>query len=452
MKLSKKEKWNKLCFWGIVAVSFIAIWIYNILTPLMSDDLLFDRSLYHSVWDIFYQEYLQYFHWTGRSVLQICLKCASLMPKSIFNIINSLMFVCLSLLIYMNIQERKKNDYFLYLAIQLFLWLGTVEFGQTILWLGGACNYLWGIVIILSFITLSRVFLSKPEKKYSLYTLIVFFFLGILAGWGNENTSGGAILIVVLLWLNDYLERKVWNKNVIFGFIGACIGFCFLIFSPSNKVRAGLMASEETYVGLASFVSRGLKIMQVYQQYFFVFLASIILVCFYMIQKHVAFSRISVALIFTFSGLATGAVLLFTPQPMNRAYFGAGIFFIIALLQLLWDLPQYMKRDFVIVRNGWILVGVLWLIFTYVENGANLTRILRDVKERDQLVAEELNRDWRDVVLPKLHPEFNNPYTYLYDNDVQEDIHWWINEVYCQHYGLDTITAVEREEWDKTHE
>lgn len=446
----KKKQFNTGCFYALITFSFMAVWVYNVLTPLMSDDLLFDRSLYHSIKDIFYQEYLQYFQWTGRSVLQICLKIASLMPKGLFNIINSGMFVALSFLIYANIQGKKKNDIFLYLMIQLFLWLGAVDFGQTILWLGGACNYLWGMVFILSFITLFRSVLES-EEKVSKGKILLFVCVSFVAGWGNENTSGGAILIVLLFWMYDYYEKKAWNKNALWGIVGACIGFAFLILSPSNKERANLMASEETYAGMAAYISRGLKILQVYKSYFFVYLACILILCIYLCQKKKQWSQLVAPIIFSISGLATGMVLLFTPQPMNRAYFGAGIFLIIATIQLLWILPDVLPKDFLIVRNGWVLVGMLWLAFVYVENGANLTRILRETKEREEFITAELERDWKDIVLPKLRPEFKNPYTYAYENDIKEDIHWWMNEVYCQYYGLDTITAVERDEWDETH-
>ena len=84
----KKIYWNdkgrKTLFLICLAISFLAIWIYNFMTPLMSDDLLFRASDYSSPLDIFRQEYKQYMTWTGRSVLQIILKVFSLTPKWIF--------------------------------------------------------------------------------------------------------------------------------------------------------------------------------------------------------------------------------------------------------------------------------------------------------------------------------------------------------------------------------
>ena len=70
----KKRELSKIIFIIAVLLSFGAIYIYNVLTPYLSDDLLFDQSIYHSFWDIFREEYRQYMNWNGRSVLQIILK------------------------------------------------------------------------------------------------------------------------------------------------------------------------------------------------------------------------------------------------------------------------------------------------------------------------------------------------------------------------------------------
>ena len=119
-KVRETQK-EKIIFIGIVIISFVAFYIYNVLTPLMSDDLMFDESLYQSVADIFRQEYWQYMNWNGRSVLQIILKIFSILPKVVFDICNSICYVWTMLLIYWNIKGRKKYDCFLYILIIAFI-------------------------------------------------------------------------------------------------------------------------------------------------------------------------------------------------------------------------------------------------------------------------------------------------------------------------------------------
>ena len=263
----KETQVEKIFFVGIVAVSFVTFYIYNVLTPLLSDDLLFDKSLYHSVADIFIQEYWQYMNWNGRSVLQVILRIFSILPKGIFNIFNSICYVWTMLLIYWNVKGKKNYDCFLYVLINLLAWNFSVDFSQTFLWLAGACNYLWGIMIILSFITAYRELLKRTQIKHEVLVMVGLFFLGVLAGWGNENTSGGAILIVLLLTFFYIYENRKIEKWMFAGIGGAGIGFLFLLAAPGNKGRSSMLKAEETYSGVAALVSRGLKVLEAMNDY-----------------------------------------------------------------------------------------------------------------------------------------------------------------------------------------
>ena len=68
------------------------------------------------------QEYHQYMTWSGRSVSHLILRCFLLGDKIIFNFFNSFVFVGLTLLIYLNIERRKKNDVSVYLLINLSIY------------------------------------------------------------------------------------------------------------------------------------------------------------------------------------------------------------------------------------------------------------------------------------------------------------------------------------------
>ena len=190
----------KYVFWGAVFLSFLSVYFYNMFTPYMSDDLLFDKSLYHSFADVIKQEYWQYHNWTGRSVLQIILKIAMLMPKPLFDIINSLCYVGTMLLVYLNIRERKQYDVLLYVLINLCMWVFGVEFSQTILWVAGACNYLWGVFIILGLVFIIGIIMS-----------ILSFGIGYIIGidklcYVNIAMSISVISNVLIKMISDYLE------------------------------------------------------------------------------------------------------------------------------------------------------------------------------------------------------------------------------------------------------
>ena len=122
-----------------IVLSIILVILYVVFAASLfsniSDDI---ESNIPAIGDVFREEYKQYMTWNGRSVLQIILKFSMLMPKSVFNIINSLCYVATTVLVYWNIKGRKKYDVFLLTLINLCIWNFCVDFSQTILWLAGA--------------------------------------------------------------------------------------------------------------------------------------------------------------------------------------------------------------------------------------------------------------------------------------------------------------------------
>ena len=190
-KVGKKVQIEKIGFIGIVFISFVAFYFYNMFTPYMSDDLLFDKAAHQSLGDIFREEYISYMTHSGRSVLQVIMRVFMICPKVVFDVGNSLCYVGTMLLVYWNIKAKKEYDVLLYVLINLCTWIFCVDFPQTMLWVTGACNYLWGIFIILGFISIYRYFLEKgTEIKSKIWAGISLFVTGVLAGWCNENTSG----------------------------------------------------------------------------------------------------------------------------------------------------------------------------------------------------------------------------------------------------------------------
>ena len=87
------------------------------------------------------------------------------------------------------------------------------------------------------------------------------------------------------------------------------------------------------------------------------------------------------------------------------------------------------------------------MMFVYVEEGANLARILREVNEREEYILQQVEAGNRDLTLPMLRPQFETKYSYMYDSDISMEEGFWLNEVYCIAYDLESVTAVEREDW-----
>lgn len=457
------DKHRKQIFWLILAAAFVTIFAYNFLTPYFSDDYFYACEVRqaNSFWDLVKQQYGEYLSNSGRVVGQFNIRLSLVFDKQVFNLVNSVMFVALVLLMYGNIRRKKKYDIFVLLLLITFLWKFAVDFGQTMLWICGACNYLWGSVFILGFITFYRHFLNHPERiKHRVLLAAGTFFFGVLAGWCNENTSGGGMLLVLLFGLNFYLaERKQGRKGIhsfmITGFLGMCCGFLGMISAPGVRSRSAVM-SEDEYTGVVGLLSRIYKItINIRELFFTVIMITVIVLVLLVLQKKLCgFKQLrsNETVLFLIAAAATCYALALAPTPMNRAYFGAGIFLFIACIQGIIDVAD---QELVIKAAKYGLVSVLcvWLFFTYLDNLVNLARIYREENERIMLIREDKADPNGDgiVVVPKLREEFKNPYTTAYDSDLEDDKDYWINLFYEIYYDVGNITAIPRDEWDELY-
>ena len=481
--IHEKEKRRKLIFILAVILSALLIFIYNVLTPMMTDDLFYAKEVAGaaSLWDLVLQEYHQYMTWSGRSVSHLLLRIFLRGDKMIFNVANTLVFVLLTLCMYWNVEHRRRYDTWLYLLINLLLWIFGVVFRQTVLWETGAFNYLWGSAVILGFVTLYRYGLRRSGSlKHPLLWAAGLFPFGVLAGWCNENTSGGGILMVLLclgFWL--YEGKKAgggrnsdngtgvcgtggsgmsWQAAkgemhrispwMITGLAGQLTGFLFMALAPGNALRA--QTKEEEHSGLFAYVSRFQKITLAVRENFLLLLIIgllLFIIIYYQRESWRAvweYSRNGILWAFVF--LATCYALVLTPEPMPRAYFGAGIFLMIAVAQFWTDVSE-KERIFSVIRTGMVSVMLLVMFFTYMDCGAHLARIYREYHEREVYLTQKAQEGVKDVIIPMLRPDFENKYSDGYNSDIQEDPGYWVNVAYASYYGFDSVSGVPREDW-----
>ena len=67
---------------------------------------------------------------------------------------------------------------------------------------------------ILGFVTFYRYFLARADKlKHGILLAAAAFFFGILAGWCNENSSGGGFLLVMVGIGVTLFSIQVWGQQ-----------------------------------------------------------------------------------------------------------------------------------------------------------------------------------------------------------------------------------------------
>ncbi|MCM1125440.1 MAG: DUF6056 family protein [Lachnospiraceae bacterium] len=448
-----------VCIWGV----FLTILAYNVLTPYLSDDFFYKSNVgeAHNFFELIKQQYQEYLSNSGRVIGQFSIRLSLAGDKMIFNVINSIMFVLLSLLIYWNVKGRKQYDIPLYLLIVLALWRYSVNFGETILWICGACNYLWGSVIILGLVTLYRCVMERAEIKHRALVSAGLFFYGVIAGWCNENTSGGGLLLIMLFTVIEYVERKRQTGLKIKDFVNSCIiaphlgmmcGLLGMVLSPGVYKRMAVMNTTENYSGFVGYLSRLYKcFMEMDHLFLELFILLGVVIIFAVICERKSKMVINTVLPFVIASAATSLVLVALPTPQNRAYFGAGIFLIIACIQgfhiTFHDRSQNKGFKAAYYCAIWILS--VSFFFVYVENLVNLARIYRENNERIELIREAAEKGEDFVVIPQYREAFKNRFTFAYDSDMTEDAGYWINQYYEVYYGVASISALPRDEWEE---
>ena len=450
------ERLRKRLFNLMVFVNFIMVCIYEYLTPYLSDDIIYADKVAeaNSFFDLFVQEYFHYLEHIGRSIAHILLRIFLYMGnKIIFDVVAAAVFVLISLLIYVNIDHRKSYDIRVYAAIVVLMWLFDPTIGNSVLWMDGACNYMFTGCIILGFITLFRKSV-KENKQGNIGFIIGVFLFGLAAGWCNENTSGGVILFVLIMIFIKWREAKSFSAVkpwMITGLLGTVIGFAIMILSPGSFGRAE--AAGEVHTGLLALLARFLKITLNIKEGYLVLLFAYIVIAIAIAYKSKNASdfkdKAAGMILFGVLFLATCYALLAVPESQLRTYYGAGLFLMIAIVSgFAWVVNKGYEELFVqTASTSLITILMLLLIFTYVEEGANLARIKREFDERDAYLTELAKEDNTDVSAPMLRPNWDNRFTAAYSMDLTEDPLNWLNLFYAEHYGLSTITGVDREDW-----
>ncbi|UJM29773.1 DUF6056 family protein [Enterococcus faecium] len=133
-----------------------------------------------------------------------------------------------------------KNVYLKGFIIFSLMWIFTPAFNNVYLWMAGSVNYLTAMVIMLSFILVYHRYITESkEQNNSFFKTIGMLLLGIIAGWCNENTSGGTLFIVVAYTaLSYFYKNKKIEKWMIAGIVGNIVGFLFMVMAPGNDIRA----------------------------------------------------------------------------------------------------------------------------------------------------------------------------------------------------------------------
>lgn len=378
-------------FWAIaILVCFSVIFILNILTPLISDDFAYlfvygEDRLVSSVGDILESQENHYYMWGGRSIVHFIAQVLLILPPYVADLLNSLVYMGYIFLIYYHIKGRGKNSLSLFILITLAVWFFQPVLGDTVFWLTGAANYLWGTTLILLFLLPFRMYEGQKSNIITQISMsVIIFILGIIAGWTNENTAAAMLLILILYCAYFYSQK--WNIPVwlITGFIGSLAGFFLMIAAPGNYVRAG-GSSFDLFVLLYRLFNSTHTLLFYCAPLLLVTLLMYII--FYRFPYKNSDDNLKLSLIYTIAAIAAVYAMVLSPTFPRRALFGVVTYLIIGVGILFYNLD--FRHNF--IRQARMLIitfGLLCFLFAFYFAIKEVNSFRHIVQEREVTIKQ----------------------------------------------------------------
>lgn len=455
---------RKTLFFLLVIANVVMALMYHHFTPILSDDLSYLREVLDNksvlgVLNLTYQEYLYH---NCRFIDMLIYRLLLLTEnKSIANVFLSICFGGLGLLIYDNVDLKKKYDIKVLLLTYAFMWLFLAEPGETLFWFDGGCTYLLGMVWILGFVTLYRHMINNPTVKAPALKAIGMFLLGIAAGICNENSSGGGFLLILIFTINKLIDNArhgISIKSSIKAYMvaahaGILIGIGLLVLGPGSLNRKYSMP-DSNFTGVAGLLSKAYKVTVAIKELFapliIIILIAIVIVVVQKRFKSFADARNHTGWVYLFTGLIVCYVMIIIEPPTYRVYFGASVMLIIAAIQFIQDIRTNEDTLKALVYSV-LAVSILVVTYSYLINLINLFRINREQNERIALIEEAKDRGETFIIVPQYREEFKNRFSEAHDTDMTEEPGYWINIYYERFFDVPCIIAVSREKWDEAY-
>ena len=240
---------ESLLYYFFLIFLCVGVLVMNICTPLYSDDFhykyIFEPDFLmqkpiESISDIIQSQFVHYFNFNGRFVPHFFVQLFDgLLGKRSFDICNALIF---GLFLHMlNVVCCRKGFYLRGLLVSVScLFFLFISFKHTILWMSGACNYLWTSTFLLIF----HFFLVRIDA--SKWVSPLFFIYAIFVGWTHEGFMLPACCGYLVYFLRHRAEISA-HKWVML--IGLFIGTALVCFAPGTLKRADaeVLATESLY-------------------------------------------------------------------------------------------------------------------------------------------------------------------------------------------------------------
>ena len=261
-----KDGWKR---WHVMLLIFMGVFfVRNLMLPMVSDDIPYafiwdgadrgnlldgvgSRERITSFGDIVKSQYSHYMSWGGRIIGIGLTQLFAWEGKKLFNILNTLVFIALALLVF-RVGTGKKwhemNTAYMFWCLFAFWFLIPDSF-LTTLWMCGSCVFLWTAVLELLFLLPYALAFWQGTKFSSRWFVPLMALSGLCAGWSVETGAFATGIITFCAFIYFWRHRQLAPWMVV-GFVFLCVGGLMLGLAPGEMVRMELQRLYEYNPGL----------------------------------------------------------------------------------------------------------------------------------------------------------------------------------------------------------
>jgi len=451
----QKEKYFVL----VVLLLFGLIYVLNILYPLYVDDWDYSFTTsgkrVGSFMDILSTQYDHYFEWGGRTVVHIIAQSLLWFGEGWGDILNSVAYVALILVMYCIANRNKeKHSVSLFIFISLCMWFLQSSFSETVLWITGSANYLWGCMITLFFLLPYCSYYYKPDEKENPVKTVLFFVLGVLAGWTNENMALALVFFVSVLLFMMRKEKKKIPVWAIIGFAGLIVGAIFLFVAPGNYVRLNLSLNGQDN-DFWYYFDKAISVLHKFLRFGSISVFIFLLIAFVYVKygKGKIQSAVFRLSFLFFSTAIIGIIVMFgSPSFPPRAWFGVITYLIVAIAVLYADFDFSIRNLRIINLVGLSLIAVLFCI-SYTLGMKELNKIHNIFVNREAEIERQKAKGIEDIVL---YGKFERKRGILIIVpkmvDLPDDLSDWRYTFYAKYHGVRSIALLDNNKQKESDE
>lgn len=417
---------------------FLIMFVCNCMMHLFADDFVFVNQ--YGSWKRM-TNYFQiipslqaiYQSENGRIVAHFFVQTFLFLPPVIFKVLNAVAFVVEIYLMYRLALDEHPRSTFLFAILFGSVWIFQPAFGETNIWLTGSCNYLWGSIFNLLFIS---HFINKFLHQRDFHCIsakIAFVIFAFLVGDYSENASLATLIIVIaLLAFSAYKNHDKIQAYQILSVVALAVGFLFLMTSPAELRNK--FAPMNLYIFLENFV----RALDVYNQ------LRILLVVFVSLYTLGVFCKLNpnklicVGILFLGS-LCSNFAVAFAEYYPDRSAFYSAILLIVACAILFQELIDTKYQEMVTCLG---VVALLFSLYYGIIGVQDMYKTHCFFARNEQVMEEARQNGITELQLPmpyrstKYSPTWGFPYLSAREEAV------YPNKYMAIYYGFDKLIGV----------